>query len=264
MAVLGGVMGKIISIVNQKGGVGKTTTTINLGASLAAYKKKVLLIDMDPQCNASTGVGYDFDDDNLTMYDILIEGESIEEAIVDTELENYHYIPSDRDLVGLELEFADNPRRNFILKEQIGAIKDKFDYILIDCPPSLNSLTLNALIASDSVIIPLQTEYYAMEGLVNLNSTLNLIKKSLNPELKVEGILFTMYDKRTTLARMVVKDVVAAAPYHVYSTIIPRNITLSEAPSHGEPAILYSRSSIGARAYIRLANEIIGGKRGKK
>jgi len=258
-------MGKIISIVNQKGGVGKTTTTINLGASLAAYKKKVLLIDLDPQCNASTGVGYDFDDEGLTMYDILIEGEEIKDAIRSTELENYHYIPSDRDLVGLELEFADNPKRNFLLKEKITPLKNNFDYILIDCPPSLNSLTLNALIASDSVIIPLQTEYYAMEGLVNLTNTLNLIKKSLNPELKVDGILFTMYDKRTTLSRMVVKDVVQAAPYHVYNTIIPRNVTLSEAPSHGEPAILYAKSSIGARSYIRLAHEIIGGgKRGKK
>jgi chromosome partitioning protein len=257
-------MGKVISIVNQKGGVGKTTTTINLGASLAAYKKKVLLIDMDPQCNASTGVGYNFEDESLTMYDVLIEGDSIEDAILTTKLKNYYYVPSDRDLVGLELEFADNPKRNFILKEQIVNIKDKFDYILIDCPPSLNSLTLNALIASDSVIIPLQTEYYAMEGLVNLNNTLNLIRKSLNPSLKVDGILFTMYDKRTTLSRMVVKDVVKAAPYPVYNTIIPRNVTLSEAPSHGEPAILYSKSSIGAKSYIRLAHEIIGGNRGKK
>ena len=257
-------MGKIISIVNQKGGVGKTTTTINLGASLAAYKKKVLLIDLDPQCNASTGVGYDFDAEHLTMYDVLIEGESMKNAILETELDNFHYIPSDRDLVGLELEFADNPRRNFIFKEKVIDVKDDYDYILIDCPPSLNSLTLNALIGSDSVIIPLQTEYYAMEGLVNLNNTLNLIKKSLNSNLEVEGILFTMYDKRTTLSRMVVKDVVEAAPYHVYSTIIPRNITLSEAPSHGEPAILYASSSVGARAYIRLANEIIGGKRGKR
>ncbi len=252
-------MSKIIAIVNQKGGVGKTTTTINLGASLAALEKNILLIDIDPQCNTSTGVGFDFGEEHPTIYNVFLEEAELQESVHSTVLETLSYIPSDRNLVGLELEFADKPNRNFLLKEKIKDLRDKYDYIFIDCPPSLNTLTLNALAASDSVLIPLQTEYYAMEGLVNLSNTLELVKKSLNPYLTVEGILFTMYDSRNNLSKMVVTDVKAVAPFPIFNTIIPRNVTLGEAPSHGEPVILYDINSTGAQAYINLAEEILNG-----
>ncbi len=256
----GEVMGKIISIVNQKGGVGKTTTAINLAASLTHYEKNVLLIDLDPQCNASTGVGYEFNEDNLTIYDVLIE-DKVSDAVRQVEnYKNFSYIPSDSELVGLELEFADDSKRIFLLKEKLDEVKKVYDYILIDCPPSLNTLTLNALIASNSVIIPLQTEFYAMEGLISLSSTLKLVQQSLNTTLKVEGILFTMFDSRTTLSRQVVKNVVNEAPFPIFNTLIPRNVSLSEAPSHGESIITYSKSSKGARAYIKLAKELINGE----
>ncbi len=253
-------MGKVIAVVNQKGGVGKTTTTINLAASIAAIEQKVLIIDIDPQCNASTGVGFDLSEDTSTIYDVFLEYSTIEESIHTTSLEHLSYIPSDRDLVGLEIEFADKPDRNFLLRKELAKIKDNYDFIFIDCPPSLNTLTLNGLIAADSVIIPLQTEYYAMEGLVNLTNTLNLITKNLNHELKVEGILFTMYDNRNNLSKMVVNDVTKAAPYKIFKTIIPRNVTLGEAPSHGEPVILYDINSTGAQAYLSLAEEFLTGE----
>ena len=258
-------MGKIISIVNQKGGVGKTTTAINLSAALTHYEKRVLLIDLDPQCNASTGVGYEFNEDDLTIYDVLVE-DKIEDALQYVEgNKKFSYIPSDTELVGLELEYAEDSKRLLLLKEKLDIAKKDYDFILIDCPPSLNTLTLNALVASDSVIIPLQTEFYAMEGLVSLSGTLKLVQQSLNKFLKVEGILFTMFDTRTTLSRQVVKNIVQEAPFPIFNTLIPRNISLSEAPSHGESIITYSKTSRGARAYIKLAKELINGETyGKK
>lgn len=250
-------MGKVIVIANQKGGVGKTTTSINLSAYLADSKKKVLLIDCDPQGNASSGVGVDKEECGASVYDVLVNGEKISENTVETQYKNLSVVPSNVDLAGAEIELVSFEKREYLLKEAIKEVKDIYDYILIDCPPSLGLLTLNAFAASDSVIIPIQCEYYALEGLGQLTKTVSTIKQGINKDLEIEGILLTMFDKRTNLSTVVYDEVKKYFPEKVYKTVIPRNVRLSEAPSFGEAIISYDKFSKGAHAYKALAKEVI-------
>ncbi len=250
-------MGKIITLANQKGGVGKTTTTINLGASLATLEKKVLVIDADPQANASSGLGVDISKIECSIYECLINQAEIREAIYTTDIEHLDIIPSHIDLVGAEIEMLEFERREYVFKQLLETIKDEYDYILIDCSPSLGLITVNALTAADSVIIPVQCEYFALEGIGKLLSTIKLIKKKLNPTLEIEGFLLTMYDGRLRLANDVYKEMKRNFQELVFKTIIQRNVKLSEAPSHGLPAILYNAVSRGAKDHLSLAKEII-------
>ncbi|MBK8883492.1 MAG: ParA family protein [Bacteroidales bacterium] len=250
-------MGRIIAIANQKGGVGKTTTAINLAASLAALEKKVLIVDSDPQANATSGIGIDTRQIRCTIYDCLIDGKEPEEALMGCEVENLSIMPSNIDLVGAEIEMLDRPEREKILKTVLKKIKDKFDYILIDCSPSLGLLTVNALTASDSVIIPVQCEYFALEGLGKLLNTIKIIQTNLNPDLEIEGFLLTMYDARLRLSNQVADEVNKHFQQMVFNTIIQRNIKLSEAPSFGQPAILYDADSRGTVNYLSLGKELI-------
>ena len=249
-------MGKIISIANQKGGVGKTTTSINLSTVLAKKNKKTLLIDADPQGNATSGVGAEKDVE-LSTYDILVADTEIEETLEKTVIKNLLVCPSNINLAGAEVELVSMMSREQRLKEKLEEIKDKFDYILIDCPPSLGLITLNAFTASDTVLIPVQCEYYALEGLSQLLNTVRLVQKHFNPELEIEGVLLTMYDARTNLGNEVVEEVRKYFREKVYETIIPRNIRLSEAPSHGMPIIDYDPRSRGAEVYQALAKEVV-------
>ena len=249
-------MGKIISIANQKGGVGKTTTTINLSSILAKKGKKVLLIDADPQGNATSGVGAEKDVE-LSTYDILVNDTEIEEAVEQTIIKNLLVCPSNINLAGAEVELVSMISREQRLKEKLEEVKDRFDYIIIDCPPSLGLITLNAFTASDSVLIPIQCEYYALEGLGQLLNTVNLVKKHLNKSLEIEGALLTMYSARTNLSNQVVKEVNKYFKDKVYKTVIPRNVRLSEAPSYGMPITEYDPRSKGARAYQKLAREFL-------
>lgn len=251
-------MAKVISIVNQKGGVGKTTTTINLSACLEQKKKKVLLIDLDPQGNATSGLGIDTEQLEHTVYQVLIGEETVESSVVQTAFGNLYLLPSDIQLAGAEIELVSMKNREFMLKNALTEeIKEKYDYILIDCPPSLNLMTINALVASDSVLIPVQCEYYALEGLSRLMQTVKSIKKQLNETLEIEGILLTMYDSRTNLSLSVAEEVKKFFPKMVYHTVIPRNVRLSEAPSYGQPIVSYDPYSKGAESYISLAKEVI-------
>ena len=250
-------MAKVIVVANQKGGVGKTTTSINLSAYLADLKKKTLLIDCDPQGNASSGVGIDKESCEASVYNLLINGESANENTVDTQYKNLKVIPSDVDLAGAEIELVSVKDREFLLKEKLKEIKDDYDFIIIDCPPSLGLLTLNAFAAADSVIIPIQCEYYALEGLGSLTKTVSTIKQSINKNIEIEGILLTMFDKRTNLSTVVYDEVKKYFPDKVYKTVIPRNVRLSEAPSFGEAIISYDRFSKGAQSYKALAKEVI-------
>lgn len=250
-------MGRIIAIANQKGGVGKTTTAINLAASLAALEKKVLIVDSDPQANATSGIGIDTRQIRCTIYDCLIDGKEPSEALMGCEVENLSIMPSNIDLVGAEIEMLDRPEREKILKKVLKKISDKFDYVLIDCSPSLGLLTVNALTASDSVIIPVQCEYFALEGLGKLLNTIKIIQTNLNPDLEIEGFLLTMYDSRLRLSNQVADEVNKHFQQMVFSTIIQRNIKLSEAPSYGQPAILYDADSRGTINYLSLGKELI-------
>jgi len=250
-------MGKIIAIANQKGGVGKTTTSINLAASLGVLEKKVLLIDADPQANATSGIGIDVESIEIGTYQLLEHSSSAKEAIIKTETPNLDIIPAHIDLVAIEIELVDKEEREYMLKKALQEIKDDYDYILIDCAPSLGLLTLNALTAADAVIIPIQCEYFALEGLGKLLNTIKSVQKIHNPDLDIEGLLLTMYDSRLRLSNQVVEEVQKHFNDMVFQTIIQRNVKLSEAPSFGESIINYDAASKGASNYLSLAKEII-------
>ena len=250
-------MGKIIALANQKGGVGKTTTTMNLAASLATLEKRVLLVDADPQANASSGLGVDLNEVDSTLYECIINQGNIKEAIYTTDIEGFDVVPSHINLVGAEVEMLNLKKREFILKELLSPIRDEYDYILIDCSPSLGLITVNSLTAADSVIIPVQCEYFALEGISKLLNTIKIIKKKLNPALEIEGFLLTMYDSRLRLANQIYYEVKRHFQELVFKTVIQRNVKLSEAPSHGLPAILYDADSTGSKNHMALAKEII-------
>ena len=250
-------MGKVISIANQKGGVGKTTTSVNLGACLAYIGKKVLLVDIDPQGNATSGVGIEKADVEQCIYDVLIDDVEVASVIKATKVENLDVIPATIQLAGAEIELVPTISREVRLKRALEEVSDQYDYIIIDCPPSLGLLTLNSLTASDAVLIPVQCEYYALEGLSQLLNTVRLVQKHLNQELKIEGVLLTMLDARTNLGIQVIDEVKMYFQDKVYKTIIPRTVRLSEAPSHGEPIIIYDPKSRGADVYIDLAKEVV-------
>lgn len=253
-------MSKIISVVNQKGGVGKTTTSVNISTILAKKGKKVLLIDADPQGNATSGIGVNKDTEK-SFYDVIINEVEIKDAIMKTPIKNLYVCPSNINLAGAEVELVSMMAREQRLKAKLEEIKDEFNYIIIDCPPSLGLITLNALVATDSLLIPIQCEYYALEGVGQLMNTVNLVKKQLNKELYIEGVVLTMSDDRTNLSKQVINEVKTYFKDNVYKTIIPRNIKLSEAPSYGMPITIYAPKSKGARCYEKLTNELLKTKK---
>ena len=250
-------MGKVIVIANQKGGVGKTTTSVNLSACLGASGKNVLTIDIDPQGNTTSGLGIDKDGVEFSIYDALIDEVEIKQVIQKTEFENLWICPSNVDLAGAEVEMVTVKNREYLLKNIVAPLRTEFDYIIIDCPPSLGLLTLNAFVCADSVLVPIQCEYYALEGLSQLTKTIRNIKQELNPDISLEGVLLTMFDGRTSLSIQVADEVIRFFPDKVFQTVIPRNVRLSEAPSFGEPIIIYDKYSKGAEGYTELAKEII-------
>ena len=250
-------MGKIIAITNQKGGVGKTTTAINLGASLAANDLAVLVVDSDPQGNTTTGLGIEKRDENLTLYNALIQGVPLKDVIVKTQCEGLRLAPADKNLVAANLDLVDRDNREFILSSVLAPIRDNYSYVLVDCPPALDLLTLNALVAADSVLIPIQCEFFALEGISQLIDTIERIRESFAKSLPLEGILLTMYDDRTNLARQVADDLKEFFQNEIFTTVIPRSIRLAEAPSHGKPILMYDPRSKGAESYIKLAKEIL-------
>lgn len=257
---------RILTVANQKGGVGKTTTAINLGTALAAVGQRVLLIDGDPQGNASTGLGVRADMRPRTLYDVLMEGLPVSRAVVPTGIPGLSLLPAEADLSGVELEIGHAPRRAFRLKDALEApgAGDQYDFILIDCPPSLNLLTINALAAADAVLVPLQCEFFALEGLTQLLRTIDQVRGSVNPRLEIQGIVLTMYDRRNSLSALVAKDVRDHLKEKVYETVIPRNVRISEAPSYGKPGIVYDMHCAGSQAYLKLAREVIGRERARQ
>ncbi|MCL2452687.1 MAG: AAA family ATPase [Alphaproteobacteria bacterium] len=257
---------RVLVLANQKGGVGKTTTAINLGTALAAMEERVLIIDLDPQGNASTGLGIDKESRKRSTYDVLANGEPLSEALIETGVEGLTIVPSTIDLAGLEIEIADSPDRAFRLKTALTALanepsteteQERFSYVLIDCPPSLNLLTMNAMAAADSVLVPLQCEFFALEGLSQLLDTVEQVRQAFNPNLSIHGIVLTMFDSRNSFAAQVVADVRGFMGDKVYETVIPRNVRVSEAPSHGKPVLLYDLKCSGSQAYVKLASEVI-------
>lgn len=250
-------MGKIIAVANQKGGVGKTTTSVNLAAGLAVEEKKVLLVDADPQGNATSGSGIARSNSRKSLYNVLTLKEPVDNVILPTELPLLKVLPADKNLAGAELELIDTEEREYILKKILHQIKNDYDYIIIDCPPSLGLLTINGLTAADSLLVPIQCEYYALEGVTELFDTLARLRRVLNPQLTIEGLLLTMFDERTNLSAAVAKDLRDFYGKQVLKTVIPRNIRLAEAPSYGKPIILYDIRSKGAESYIQLAKEIL-------
>jgi chromosome partitioning protein len=252
---------KTIAITNQKGGVGKTTTAINLGASLAANDLAVLVVDSDPQGNTTTGLGIEKGDENPTLYDVLIKGVPAEDVIVKTQCEGLHIVPADKNLVAANLDLVDRQEREFALRSALAPVRDKYSFVLIDCPPALDLLTLNALVAADSVLVPIQCEFFALEGISQLLDTIERIRESFAKELPLEGILLTMYDERTNLTRQVADDLREFFRDEIFTTIIPRSVRLAEAPSYGKPILMYDPRSKGAESYIRLAKEILANAR---
>ena len=250
-------MGRTIVIANQKGGVGKTTTAINLSASLAESGKKVLLIDMDPQGNSTSGLGIEKDEKEYTIYELLLGECSIEDCLSESICKDLIVVPSNINLAAVEIELIGTDGKEFILRDSVSSIKDKYDFILIDCPPSLNVLTINAMCTADTVLVPIQCEYYALEGLSQLMHTIELVKERLNPDLEIAGVVFTMYDARTNLSLEVVENVKGNLNQNIYKTIIPRNVRLAEAPSYGMPITKYDTKSTGAESYRMLAEEVI-------
>jgi len=250
-------LARVIAIANQKGGVGKTTTAVNLGASLAASEKHTLIIDSDPQANATSALGFPKDPSRRTLYQNLILAESIDRIILDAKMDRLELVPSDKNLVGAAVELVTMESREYRLKESVAQLRERYDYILVDCPPSLDLLTLNALAAADSVLVPIQCEYLALEGVSELLDTLMRLRRTINPSLAIEGILLTMYDDRTTLSKQVAADLRSFFGAQVFETVIPRNVRLAEAPSHGMPVLFYDIHSKGAESYIQLAKEVI-------
>lgn len=250
-------MGRIIAVANQKGGVGKTTTSINLSACLAEAGQKVLVVDVDPQGNTTSGLGVDKNNVENTIYELMLGECTVDEAIIKNVLDNLDVMPSNVNLAGAEIDLIGVEEREYILQKEINSVKDNYDFVIVDCPPSLSMLTVNAMTASDTVLVPIQCEYYALEGLSQLIHTINLVKKRLNPDLEMEGVVFTMYDARTNLSLQVVENVKENLKQTIYKTIIPRNVRLAEAPSHGVPINLYDPKSAGAESYRLLADEVI-------
>lgn len=249
--------GRVVAIANQKGGVGKTTTAVNLGASLAMAGRRCLLVDLDPQSNASSGLGLSPDTEPTGIYEVLINGESLAAARISTQVSGFDAVVSGQRLGGAEVELVARPEREFILRNALAAIRNEYAYVLIDCPPSLGLLTVNGLTAADSVMIPLQCEYYALEGLSQLLNAIRLVQQSLNPDLRIEGVVLTMYDGRLNLSQQIVDEARRFFAERVYKTLIPRNVRLSEAPSFGQPAVIYDRSCAGSESYLNLAQEVI-------
>ncbi len=257
-----GTLRRVVAVANQKGGVGKTTTAINLATALAAVTRRVLVIDLDPQGNASTGLGVERERRTLTSYDVLMGEADLQEAIVSSDVPGLNLVPAVVDLTGAEVELAHAEHREYRLRTAIASRTDDYDYVIIDCPPALGLLTVNALVAADSILVPLQCEFFALEGLSQLLSTVTLVRQSLNPTLEVLGVVLTMYDKRNNLSVQVAADVRDQMGSVVYNTVIPRNIRVSEAPSHGKPVLLYDINCAGSRAYLHLASEVLRRERG--
>tara|TARA_R110000782_G_scaffold24913_2_gene64777 strand:- start:1626 stop:2492 length:867 start_codon:yes stop_codon:yes gene_type:complete len=259
---------RVLAVSNQKGGVGKTTTAINLGTALAAIGEKVLIVDMDPQGNASTGLGVPRETRRITIYDLIVDGRSVDEAAVETTVPGLHIIPGDGDMSGVEIELAQADRRSYRLRDALqGQGRDghtRYDYVLIDCPPSLNLLTLNAMSAADAVLVPLQCEFFALEGLTQLMKTVEMVRQSLNPALEIQGLVLTMYDRRSTLSGQVAADVRAHFGDKVYDAVIPRNVRVAEAPSFGKPALIYDLKCAGSQAYLQLAREVVARERQRR